>query len=145
MLEPHEAVAARVDFLPADREPWDSSADRDALDPDDDTVVVAERIFLTADRGRAVPAGHPDAHVLLVGAGGRLPRAVAERFGLTRPVGELGEPEPDELDKLTPKQLRQLAAELDIELDPSLRDPDELAPALRAAIGNHAPGRLGDS
>lgn len=43
--------------------------------------VSDKRYFLTAD-GRVVEDGDPEAHSLLVGEGGLLPEAEAERYGL---------------------------------------------------------------
>jgi hypothetical protein len=42
-----------------------------------------KRYFLTVDRSRAVEEGHPEAAFLLVGVGGELDDATAERYGLT--------------------------------------------------------------
>ena len=45
-------------------------------------VEVREKLWLTADKDRAVPDGHPDAAFLLVPAGGQIERFEAERLGL---------------------------------------------------------------
>lgn len=45
-------------------------------------VRINRRMYLTADRRRAVPEGDPDAAYLLCPAGGEVSRADAERYGL---------------------------------------------------------------
>lgn len=44
--------------------------------------ISDKRYFLTADGSRAVDEGDPAAATLLVGKGGELPQAEAERYGL---------------------------------------------------------------
>lgn len=57
-------------------------------------VTVERRMYVTADGSRAVPEGHPEAARLLCAAGGQVPRAVAERYGLLAPP-PAAEPEPE--------------------------------------------------
>lgn len=45
-------------------------------------LIARERLWLTEDGKRLVPDLHPDAASLFVGAGHRISRADAERFGL---------------------------------------------------------------
>lgn len=52
-------------------------------------VRMDRRLYLTADGGRAVPDGDPEAAILLCPAGGEVSRATAIRYGL------LAEPEPE--------------------------------------------------
>ncbi|WP_433233718.1 hypothetical protein [Actinomadura nitritigenes] len=52
-------------------------------------VRIDRRVYLTADKSRAVPEGDPDAAFLLCNAGGEIPRDQAERLGLLdTPPGE---------------------------------------------------------
>lgn len=46
------------------------------------TYISDKRYFLTADGSRAVEEGDPEAATLLVGKGGELPEAEAEKYGL---------------------------------------------------------------
>lgn len=45
-------------------------------------IISDRRLYLTADEKRVVEEGDPEAAFLLVGAGGELPSAVAEQYGL---------------------------------------------------------------
>jgi hypothetical protein len=50
--------------------------------------ISDRRLFLTADKGRVVEDGDVEARFLLVGQGGELPMAQAERYGLLKPKAE---------------------------------------------------------
>lgn len=63
------------------------------------SVVVNERLWLTAERDRLVPDGDPDAAFLFCTAGARVARADALRLGLiaeSDPVTVQAPPEPDQ-------------------------------------------------
>lgn len=45
-------------------------------------VRIDRRLYLTADRSRAVEEGDPEAATLLCPAGGEVPHATAARYGL---------------------------------------------------------------
>lgn len=45
-------------------------------------MKAKEAIYLTRDRQKAVPAGHPDATFLLVRKGQEIPSGWVERYGL---------------------------------------------------------------
>jgi hypothetical protein len=50
--------------------------------------ISDRRLFLTADKERVVEDGDVAARFLLVGQGGELPMAEAERYGLVKPKSE---------------------------------------------------------
>lgn len=55
-------------------------------------VVVDRRMYLTADRSRAVPDGDPEAAFLLCVPGAEMTRALAARYGLLeQPAEEIAE------------------------------------------------------
>ena len=56
----------------------------------------AERLWLTADRTRVVPDGHPEARFQLVAPGHSIPMTQARELGLVKPTSAVpqGEPEP---------------------------------------------------
>lgn len=59
-------------------------------------VRIDRRMYLTADRSRAVPEGDPDAAFLLCNAGGEISKQQAERLGLLdAPTKEKGGDEED--------------------------------------------------
>jgi len=65
------------------------------------TVKIDRRLYLVEDKSRVVEAGDPDARWLLCPAGGEVPRADAERYGLfdeptpeAEPVEEKAAPTP---------------------------------------------------
>lgn len=49
---------------------------------DDTHVVASHRLWLTADRDRLVPEGHPDAAFLFAGIGKRVTHEDAVKYGL---------------------------------------------------------------
>jgi len=55
--------------------------------------ISDRRLFLTADKERVVEDGDVAARFLLVGKGGELPTADAERYGLLKPKAVEGPPE----------------------------------------------------
>lgn len=57
-------------------------------------VKIGRRLYLTADRSRAVPADDPDARFLLCTEGGEIDRGEAARLGLLDEP-EKGRHEPD--------------------------------------------------
>jgi hypothetical protein len=50
--------------------------------------ISPRRLFLTADKERVVEDGDIEARYLLVGKGGEVPMADAERYGLLKPKPE---------------------------------------------------------
>lgn len=59
-------------------------------------VRIDRRMYLTADRSRAVPEGDPDGRYLLCNAGGEIARGLAARLGLLdAPTGEQAEEKED--------------------------------------------------
>jgi len=55
--------------------------------------ISNRRIYLTADRKRAVEEGDPKGRTLLVGVGGLLPECEARRYGLLPAPAPEAEPE----------------------------------------------------
>lgn len=70
-------------------------------------VRVERRLYLTEDGRRAVPEGDPEAATLLCAAGGEVPRAVAERYGLVLEPTPVPEVQAEEAEAAPePKQRR---------------------------------------
>ena len=77
-------------------------------------IVANERLWLTADGGRVVSEGDPEATMLLAAAGHTIPRAVAERLGLVDKT-RVDEPRAEgdaapELAAIKYRELRKMAA-----------------------------------
>jgi len=64
--------------------------------------ISPRRLFLTADRERVVEDGDVEARFLLVGKGGEMPMAEAERYGLLKPKAEVKAVEGPPEDKAMP-------------------------------------------
>ena len=60
--------------------------------------TAPKRIFVTADRSRVVDETDPDAAMLLVGAGGQIDQAEAERLGLVQTKAQPKAPETKQVD-----------------------------------------------
>lgn len=79
-------------------------------------VTIGRRIYLVADQSRAVEDGDPEAAILLCPAGGEIPRAKAERYGLLEPAAAepaTGEAEDEPAEKArqqVPNKARSRAA-----------------------------------
>lgn len=73
-------------------------------------VRIDRRVYLTADRERAVDEGDPDARYLLCTAGGEVDRDLAARYGLLdKPEPEPAEPAEQEPEQVESKQRRPAA------------------------------------
>lgn len=98
-------------------------------------VKIGRRIYLTADRKRAVEEGDPDARFLLCTAGGEVALADAKRYGL------LDEPEeaPDEAPEEAPESD---AEQQDAPVKAARRPPNK---ARRAAANKSAGKDAGES
>lgn len=105
-----------------------------------DTVTIGERLYVTADRETVVPAGDERAAFLLVGEGGTITRAEAERYGLVKGRKASEKTEDDSgpgLQRLNKAELVEHASKLDppLELDDTLTKK-ELIAAIEAAAGS---------
>ena len=100
-------------------------------------LIARERLWITEDGKRLVPDLHPDAASLFVGAGHRISRADAERFGLLddgHDVADLqavpAEATDGGLTTEAPATVPQDPAEQDpAEAEPAEQDPAEAEPA----------------